>query len=105
MTERFRVEHDSMGDVRVPADARWGAQTQRAVENFPISGLPLEPRLIRAAFLNAVSALLDFGSQLVVALVVTPVLLRSLDSALFGVWKILLQLVDLNTNIWIMNAN
>ncbi|SEF80394.1 fumarase, class II [Actinacidiphila yanglinensis] len=34
----FRIEHDSMGEVRVPAAAKWGAQTQRAVENFPISG-------------------------------------------------------------------
>jgi fumarate hydratase class II len=34
----YRTEHDSMGDVRVPADALWGAQTARAVENFPISG-------------------------------------------------------------------
>ncbi|PZR62949.1 MAG: aspartate ammonia-lyase [Chloroflexi bacterium] len=34
----YRVEHDSMGEVRVPRDAKWGAQTQRAVENFPISG-------------------------------------------------------------------
>src|SRR5579859_5320553 len=47
MTE-FRVEHDSMGEVRVPADAKWGAQTQRAVENFPISGLPIERSLIAA---------------------------------------------------------
>ena len=38
----YRVEHDSMGEVRVPADARWGAQTQRAVENFPISGRPVD---------------------------------------------------------------
>ena len=44
----FRVEHDSMGEVRVPASARWGAQTQRAVENFPISGRPVEPALIVA---------------------------------------------------------
>ena len=36
--EEFHVEHDSMGEVRVPGHARWGAQTQRAVENFPISG-------------------------------------------------------------------
>src|SRR5438552_11233754 len=43
-----RVEHDSMGEVRVPADARWGAQTQRAVENFPISGEPVDARVIRA---------------------------------------------------------
>jgi len=44
----YRTEHDTMGDVRVPAAARWGAQTQRAVENFPISGRPLDPALIAA---------------------------------------------------------
>ena len=38
-----RIEHDSMGEVRVPADALWGAQTARAVENFPISGLTIAP--------------------------------------------------------------
>jgi fumarate hydratase class II len=48
MTDDFRTEHDSMGEVRVPAEALWRAQTQRAVENFPISGTPLEPRLVRA---------------------------------------------------------
>ena len=37
----FRTERDSMGEVRVPAQAYYGAQTQRAVENFPISGWPL----------------------------------------------------------------
>ena len=42
----FRVEKDSMGEVRVPAAAKWRAQTQRAVENFPISGLPIERELI-----------------------------------------------------------
>jgi len=44
----FRVEHDSMGEVRVPASALWKAQTQRAVENFPISGTPIEPALVHA---------------------------------------------------------
>src|ERR1700681_3356632 len=44
----FRVERDSMGEVRVPAQAYYGAQTQRAVENFPISGWPLPPALVRA---------------------------------------------------------
>ncbi|MDQ6935437.1 MAG: class II fumarate hydratase [Actinomycetota bacterium] len=43
-----RIEHDSMGDIEVPADALWRAQTQRAVENFPISGTPLEPAQIVA---------------------------------------------------------
>ncbi len=44
----FRIEHDSMGEVRVPADALWQAQTQRAVENFPISGTRVEGSLISA---------------------------------------------------------
>jgi fumarate hydratase class II len=44
----FRVEHDSMGEVRVPAWAKWRAQTQRAVENFPISGTRIERELIAA---------------------------------------------------------
>jgi fumarate hydratase class II len=43
-----RIEKDSMGEVRVPAQAYYGAQTQRAVENFPISGQPLPRRLIHA---------------------------------------------------------
>jgi fumarate hydratase class II len=44
----YRTEHDSMGDLKVPADALWGAQTQRAVDNFPISGLTM-PRAFIAA--------------------------------------------------------
>src|SRR5919106_245671 len=44
----FRVEHDSMGEVEVPRDALWRAQTQRAIENFPISGLTLQPRHVQA---------------------------------------------------------
>ncbi len=43
-----RIERDSMGEVRVPADAYWGASTQRAVENFPVSGLRFPRRFIRA---------------------------------------------------------
>ncbi|MDX3377277.1 class II fumarate hydratase [Streptomyces sp. ME02-6991-2A] len=45
---RFRIEHDSMGEVKVPAHAKWRAQTQRAVENFPISGQRLERAHIEA---------------------------------------------------------
>ncbi|MGN6759919.1 MAG: class II fumarate hydratase [Leifsonia sp.] len=44
----YRIEHDTMGEVRVPKDALYGAQTQRAVENFPISGSVLEPAQIAA---------------------------------------------------------
>src|SRR3954447_17136624 len=48
MPEDFRTEHDTMGDVKVPARALWKAQTQRAVENFPISGVPIDPALVAA---------------------------------------------------------
>jgi fumarate hydratase class II len=44
----YRIEHDTMGEVRVPANALYSAQTQRAVENFPISGAGLEPAQIVA---------------------------------------------------------
>ncbi|HYJ77920.1 MAG TPA: class II fumarate hydratase [Actinomycetes bacterium] len=47
-TDDFRTEHDSMGDVRVPRSALYRAQTQRAVENFPVSGVPIERALIGA---------------------------------------------------------
>lgn len=46
--QEYRVEHDTMGEVKVPVDALWRAQTQRAVENFPISGRGLERAQIRA---------------------------------------------------------
>src|SRR5437667_8632109 len=44
----YRIERDSMGEVRVPVDALYGAQTQRAVENFPISGLRFPRAFLRA---------------------------------------------------------
>ncbi|OFP37821.1 class II fumarate hydratase [Corynebacterium sp. HMSC071B10] len=46
--QQYRIEHDTMGEVKVPVDALWRAQTQRAVENFPISGRGLEDQQIRA---------------------------------------------------------
>ena len=44
----YRIERDSMGELKVPAAALWGAQTQRAVDNFPISGLTMPRQFIRA---------------------------------------------------------
>ncbi len=46
--KKFRLERDSMGELKVPIDAMYGAQTQRAVDNFPISGLPMPHAFIRA---------------------------------------------------------
>ena len=48
MTSSFRIERDSMGELQVPAAALWGAQTQRAVQNFPISGLTMPHAFIAA---------------------------------------------------------
>ncbi|HSY08793.1 MAG TPA: class II fumarate hydratase [Steroidobacteraceae bacterium] len=48
MTTSSRIERDSMGELQVPAEALWGAQTQRAIENFPISGTTLPPAFIAA---------------------------------------------------------
>ena len=62
-----RIERDSLGEVPVPADALWGAQTQRAVQNFDISGEPMPARFVHtlgqikatAAEVNAALGLLD----------------------------------------------
>jgi len=48
VSQEFRIEHDTMGEVKVPVNALYRAQTQRAVENFPISGKPLEAANIAA---------------------------------------------------------
>ncbi|MYJ96220.1 MAG: class II fumarate hydratase, partial [Proteobacteria bacterium] len=48
MTTDYRIERDSMGELKVPADALWGAQTQRAINNFPVSGLRMPRQFIRA---------------------------------------------------------
>ncbi|HTN33161.1 MAG TPA: class II fumarate hydratase [Marinobacter sp.] len=45
---KFRIEKDSLGEVHVPVAALWGAQTQRAIENFPVSGQPMPPAFIAA---------------------------------------------------------
>ncbi|MEO8528386.1 MAG: class II fumarate hydratase [Pseudolysinimonas sp.] len=56
----FRIEHDTMGEVRVPASALYSAQTQRAVENFPISGAGLEPaQIVALARIKRAAALVN----------------------------------------------
>lgn len=55
MSRKFRTEKDSMGELQVPADALYRAQTQRAVENFPISGIPIPRHIIRALGLIKIS--------------------------------------------------
>ena len=58
----FRIEHDSMGELKVPAEALYGAQTQRAVDNFPISGLRMPREFIRAlGLIKAAAARVNGG--------------------------------------------
>jgi fumarate hydratase, class II len=62
MSQSFRTEHDSMGELQVPAAALWGAQTQRAVGNFPISGRPMPRGFIRAlGLIKAAAAEVNAG--------------------------------------------
>ena len=64
MSDDYRTEEDSLGEMQVPTDAYWGAQTQRAVENFPISGLTFGRRFVRALGIvkkSAARANLDLG--------------------------------------------
>ena len=56
MTASFRTEHDSMGELQVPLEALWGAQTQRAVQNFPVSGLTMPREFLRAVGLIKAAA-------------------------------------------------
>ncbi len=73
----YRIEHDSLGEVRVPANALYGAQTQRAVENFPIGGHRPQPEFIRAvALIKACAA--HINGQLGV---ITPALAEAIQRA------------------------
>lgn len=79
--EDFRVERDTMGEVQVPVWAKWRAQTQRAVENFPISGRPVEPAIVHAlamikgaaAHVNAELGVIEPGMADAIALAATEV--------------------------------
>src|SRR5688572_33081312 len=56
VTVSHRIERDSMGEMQVPANAWYGASTQRAVENFPVSGQPFPPRFVHALGLVKLAA-------------------------------------------------
>ena len=86
--QEYRIEKDSMGEVRVPAAAKWRAQTQRAVENFPISGQPIERELIAGlalikgagARVRAKRGLLDDAKAAAIAEVAAEVVLGDWDA-------------------------
>jgi fumarate hydratase, class II len=66
MTQQYRIEKDSMGELQVPANALYAAQTQRAIDNFPVSGLTLPPAFIKTIALikkNAAKANMALGEM------------------------------------------
>ncbi|WP_162405328.1 aspartate ammonia-lyase [Pseudoxanthomonas jiangsuensis] len=79
---KTRVERDSMGELQVPADALWGAQTQRAVQNFPVSGRPMPRGFIRAlGLVKAAAAEVNAGLGLLPKNVAAAVRAAALDVA------------------------
>jgi fumarate hydratase class II len=82
-----RVEHDSMGEVQVPADAKWRAQTQRAVENFPISGQPLDDALIAALGRIKSAAARANGELGVISPEMADAILHAADEVASGQWS------------------
>jgi fumarate hydratase class II len=85
-TGEVRLERDTMGEVRVPAMARWGAQTQRAVENFPISGETLPRSLIHALGQVKTAAALANGSLGVLDAEVADAIATAADEVAQGRW-------------------
>src|SRR5512139_164362 len=78
----FRIEKDSLGEVKVPADALYGAQTQRAVENFPVSGVRFPRTFIRAlGLIKATAAEVNAGLGLLDATVAHAIHLAGLEVA------------------------
>jgi len=83
----YRIEHDSMGEVRVPADAKWQAQTQRAVENFPISGATIEPSLISALAAIKGAAALENARLKTVDRRIALAIKAAADEVVAGTWN------------------
>src|SRR2546430_1415597 len=81
-----RIEHDSMGEVKVPVDARWGAQTQRAVEILPSSGPRIEPALIAALAQSKGAAALVNARLKIVDRDVARAIADAADEVATGAW-------------------
>jgi aspartate ammonia-lyase len=82
----MRKEHDSLGDIMVPASALWGAQTQRAVENFPISGMHAHPAMIRATVLVKKAAALANKETDRLDPKIADAIIQAADEVLAGQW-------------------
>ena len=82
----FRIEQDTMGEVRVPASARWGPQTQRAVDNFPVSGLRVDAELVHALGAIKAAAARTNGELGVVESDVAEAIAAAADEVADGTW-------------------
>ena len=80
------MEHDSMGEVRVPSTAKWQAQTQRAVENFPVSGRQIDRALIRALALLKRAAALENAQLGIISSQVADAIAESAVEVAEGRW-------------------
>ena len=84
MAEQFRTAHDTMGEMQIPVDALWGASTQRAVENFPVSGQPVPAEVVQAhAMLKWAAAVANEESGVVDA-EVAAVIKQAADEVIAG---------------------
>ena len=86
MEQKFRVSKDSLGEVRVPEEALWGPQTQRAIGNFPISGLRLPRRFIRAQGIIKWSAARANGDVGELKPEVQQAIMQAADEVIDGRW-------------------
>lgn len=86
MEQKFRVSKDSLGEVQVPEEALWGPQTQRAIGNFPISGLRLPRRFIRAQGIIKWAAAKANGSVGELPSTVQEAVMQACDEVIEGQW-------------------
>ena len=86
MTDGVRIEHDSLGPVEVPQAAKWGPQTQRAVENFPVSGLRIERSLIASLARIKAAAAVTNGQLRVVPKPVATAIAEAAREVIAGRW-------------------
>jgi aspartate ammonia-lyase len=82
-----RTEHDSLGDKEVPASALWGVQTERAVENYPISGMRAHPTMIRATILVKKAAAITNRDTGRLGADIANAIIKAADEILDGKWR------------------
>jgi aspartate ammonia-lyase len=85
--EEMRAEHDSLGDKAVPARALWGVQTQRAVENYPISGMRAHPTMVRATILVKKAAAITNRDTGRLDAHIANAIIAAADEILAGQWR------------------